>query len=71
MFWSAEPRAGITDLSSDVLQVVTDILYLQHQKLTTYKGDYDTFEKTRDERLRNQVKVRSQIGRPSAKASSA
>ncbi|GAQ87059.1 ATPase component of ABC transporters [Klebsormidium nitens] len=38
--------------------VVTDILYLQHQKLVTYKGDYDTFEKTRDERLRNQVKAK-------------
>jgi hypothetical protein len=55
--WSAEPRADVTDvLSSDVLQVVTDILYLQHQNLTTYKGDYDTFEKKRDESwLRNQV----------------
>ncbi|KAJ7545438.1 hypothetical protein O6H91_09G119800 [Diphasiastrum complanatum] len=37
--------------------VVTDILHLHGQKLTTYKGDYDTFERTRDERLRNQQKA--------------
>lgn len=38
--------------------VVTDILYLHTQKLITYKGDYDTFEKTRDERIRNQNKAK-------------
>jgi ATPase subunit of ABC transporter with duplicated ATPase domains len=38
-------------------QVVTDILHLQGQKLISYKGDYDTFERTRDERLRNQQKA--------------
>ncbi|KAH7287997.1 hypothetical protein KP509_31G006600 [Ceratopteris richardii] len=37
--------------------VVTDIIHLHGQKLTTYKGDYDTFEKTRSERLRNQQKA--------------
>lgn len=37
--------------------VVTDILHLHQQKLVTYKGDYDTFEKTREERLRNQQKA--------------
>ncbi|GLJ41053.1 hypothetical protein SUGI_0849910 [Cryptomeria japonica] len=37
--------------------VVTDILHLHGQKLTAYKGDYDTFERTRDERLRNQQKA--------------
>lgn len=40
-----------------MVQVVTDILHLQNQKLMTYKGDYDTFERTRDERLRNQQKA--------------
>lgn len=40
-----------------VLQVVTDILYLQNQKLTTYKGDYDTFERTRAELLKNKQKA--------------
>lgn len=39
------------------LQVVTDILLLQNQKIVTYKGDYDTFERTRDERVRNQMKA--------------
>eukprot|EP00850_Spirogloea_muscicola_P001578 SM000006S19343 [mRNA] locus=s6:192048:197015:+ [translate_table: standard] len=38
--------------------VATDILYLRDQKITTYKGDYDTFEKTRNERLRNQAKAK-------------
>nr|XP_043629983.1 ABC transporter F family member 3 [Erigeron canadensis] len=37
--------------------VVTDILYLQNQKLTAYKGDYDTFERTRAELLKNQQKA--------------
>ncbi|KAI3687431.1 hypothetical protein L1987_81127 [Smallanthus sonchifolius] len=37
--------------------VVTDILYLQNQKLSTYKGDYDTFERTRAEHLKNQQKA--------------
>ncbi|CAN6455584.1 unnamed protein product [Victoria cruziana] len=37
--------------------VVTDILHLHGQKLTAYKGDYDTFEKTRDEQLKNQQKA--------------
>lgn len=38
-------------------RVVTDILHLHGQKLITYKGDYDTFERTRAERLRNQQKA--------------
>ncbi|XP_038907092.1 ABC transporter F family member 3 [Benincasa hispida] len=37
--------------------VVTDILHLQGQKLTTYKGNYDTFERTREEQLKNQQKA--------------
>ncbi|KAI3937871.1 hypothetical protein MKW92_035941 [Papaver armeniacum] len=37
--------------------VVTDILHLQAQKLTTYKGDYDTFERTREEQMKNQQKA--------------
>ncbi|KAM7531455.1 hypothetical protein LguiB_034865 [Lonicera macranthoides] len=37
--------------------VVTDILYLQGQKLTAYKGDYDTFERTRAEQMKNQQKA--------------
>lgn len=38
-------------------QVVTDIIHLHGQKLTTYKGDYDTFERTREEQLKNQQKA--------------
>lgn len=38
-------------------QVVTDIIHLQAQKLITYKGNYDTFEKTREEQLKNQQKA--------------
>ncbi|CAA7399078.1 unnamed protein product [Spirodela intermedia] len=37
--------------------VVTDVLHLHAQKLTAYKGDYDTFERTRAEQLRNQQKA--------------
>ncbi|KAL2613889.1 hypothetical protein R1flu_025581 [Riccia fluitans] len=37
--------------------VVTDVLHLHSQVITVYKGDYDTFERTRDERLRNQQKA--------------
>ncbi|RZC91469.1 hypothetical protein C5167_027534 [Papaver somniferum] len=37
--------------------VVTDILHLQAQKLTAYKGDYDTFERTREEQMKNQQKA--------------
>lgn len=40
-----------------MMQVVTDVLHLHGEKITTYKGDYDTFERTRDERLRNQQKA--------------
>ena len=40
-----------------LLQVVTDILHLHGQKLTAYKGDYDTFERTREEQIRNQSKA--------------
>ena len=39
------------------LQVVTDIIHLQNQKLSTYKGNYDTFERTRDENVKNQQKA--------------
>lgn len=44
-------------LTFHVMQVVTDVLHLHGEKITTYKGDYDTFERTRDERLRNQQKA--------------
>ncbi|KAK6263291.1 hypothetical protein QUC31_009107 [Theobroma cacao] len=37
--------------------VVTDIIHLQGQKLSAYKGDYDTFEKTRQEQVKNQQKA--------------
>lgn len=37
--------------------MVTDIIHLQNQKLTTYKGDYDNFEKTREEQIKNQQKA--------------
>lgn len=39
------------------LQVVTDVLHLHGQNLTAYKGDYDTFERTREEQLKNQQKA--------------
>uniref|UniRef100_A0A803L585 ABC transporter domain-containing protein n=1 Tax=Chenopodium quinoa TaxID=63459 RepID=A0A803L585_CHEQI len=37
--------------------VVTDIIYLHGQKLTTFKGDYDTFERTREEQLKVQQRA--------------
>ncbi|KAF2313493.1 hypothetical protein GH714_011250 [Hevea brasiliensis] len=37
--------------------VVTDILHLHAQKLSAYKGNYDTFEKTREEQIKNQQKA--------------
>lgn len=37
--------------------MVTDIVHLQNQKLTTYKGNYDTFERTREEQIKNQQKA--------------
>ncbi|XP_054825121.1 ABC transporter F family member 3 [Prosopis cineraria] len=37
--------------------VVTDIIHLQAKKLITYKGNYDTFERTREEQLKNQQKA--------------
>ncbi|KAI3469102.1 hypothetical protein Pfo_025765 [Paulownia fortunei] len=37
--------------------VVTDILHLQGQQLTAYRGNYDTFERTREEQLKNQQKA--------------
>ena len=33
------------------------MIHLQRQKLTSYKGDYDTFERTRAEQIRNQEKA--------------
>lgn len=42
----------------DFLNVVcTDILHLHSRKLTSYKGDFDTFERTATERLRNAKKA--------------
>ncbi|KAG8382542.1 hypothetical protein BUALT_Bualt05G0088200 [Buddleja alternifolia] len=37
--------------------VVTDILHLQGQQLTTYRGNYDIFERTREEQLKNKQKA--------------
>ncbi|XP_062074678.1 ABC transporter F family member 3 [Humulus lupulus] len=37
--------------------VVTDILHLQGQKLTAYKGNYDIFERTREEQIKNKQKA--------------
>ncbi|CAI0441754.1 unnamed protein product [Linum tenue] len=37
--------------------VVTDVIHLQNQKLTCYKGNYDIFERTRAEQLKNQQKA--------------
>ena len=37
--------------------VCTDILHLHSRKLTSYKGDFDTFERTATERLRNAKKA--------------
>ncbi|GAB2296142.1 ATP-binding cassette sub- F member 3, partial [Dionaea muscipula] len=37
--------------------VVTDIIHLQGQQLTMYKGNYDVFERTRVEQLKNQQKA--------------
>ncbi|KAL7117117.1 hypothetical protein ACP275_03G051500 [Erythranthe tilingii] len=37
--------------------VVTDILYLQGKQLSAYKGNYDTFERTREEQLKNKQKA--------------
>ncbi|TDH67403.1 hypothetical protein CCR75_000407 [Bremia lactucae] len=37
--------------------VTTDIVYLTHQKLVYYKGDYNTFERTMKENLRQQRKA--------------
>ncbi|KAK0586268.1 hypothetical protein LWI29_003920 [Acer saccharum] len=37
--------------------VVTDILHLQGQKLNSYKGNYDIFERTREEQVKNQQKA--------------
>lgn len=38
-------------------QVVTDILHLQGQKLSAYKGDYDIFERIREEQMKNKQKA--------------
>ncbi|KAL6055690.1 ATP-binding cassette, regulator of translational elongation [Balamuthia mandrillaris] len=37
--------------------VVTDVIHLQAEQLTTYHGNYDTFERSRMERLKNQAKA--------------
>ncbi|XP_022849643.1 ABC transporter F family member 3-like [Olea europaea var. sylvestris] len=37
--------------------VVTDILHLQGQKLVAFRGNYDVFERTREEQLKNQQKA--------------
>lgn len=37
-------------------EVVTDILAVENKQLKAYKGDYDTYEKTKKELLTNQIK---------------
>ncbi|KAL2543794.1 ABC transporter F family member 3 [Forsythia ovata] len=37
--------------------VVTDILHLQGQKLIAFRGNYDVFERTREEQLKNKQKA--------------
>ena len=37
--------------------VCTDVLHLHSRKLTSYKGDFDTFERTANERLKNAKKA--------------
>merc|ERR1719197_745310 len=37
-------------------EVVTDILNVENKKIKSYKGDYDTYEKTKKELLVNQIK---------------
>lgn len=34
--------------------VVTDIIHLHSQRLDSYRGDYENFIKTKDDRLKNQ-----------------
>ena len=36
--------------------VSTDILHLHNKQLTVYKGNYENFHRTREERLKNQQK---------------
>lgn len=36
---------------------MTDIIHLHGQNLSAYKGDYDTFEKTREELIKNKQKA--------------
>lgn len=45
--------------------VVSDVIHLHNQKLEYYKGDYDTFERTRMERVRHHEKQqeRSEVKR--------
>lgn len=38
-------------------QVVTDILHLHGKQLNTYRGNYDTFERTREEQIKNKQKA--------------
>ena len=48
----------VVSYARDFLNVVcTDILHLHSRKLTSYKGDFDTFERTATERLRNAKKA--------------
>ncbi|CAN1299803.1 ABC transporter F family member 3 [Linum perenne] len=44
-------------LNTVILVVVTDVIHLHNQKLICYKGNYDTFERTRAEQLKNQQKA--------------
>ncbi len=37
--------------------VCTDIIHLHSRSLTCYKGDYSTFERTMNERVRNAAKA--------------
>ena len=39
-------------------EIVTDIAWFNNQKLTTYKGDIDTFEEVLEEERKNQIRLR-------------
>ncbi|GMI35615.1 hypothetical protein TrCOL_g9454 [Triparma columacea] len=41
-------------------EVVTDVLHFHRETLTCYKGDINTFEETREERRKNQIRLRDE-----------
>lgn len=57
--YSSSHSNGLSDVLYTIyfFQVVTDILHLQGKQLSTYKGNYDTFERSRAEQLKNKQKA--------------